>query len=348
VRTRIRGLDVARALAIIGMVMIHIGPARTPGGGFAGAAYRAAHGRAAILFVVLAGIGVSLLVAARGDAPVSATRERLAWRAIVLLPAGVALQALDVNVAVILQYYAAYFVVGALAVTLSDRVLLIVAGLAATVGPLLLILVERSAPELFQPGIPHWFEVGRIVRDVLVTGYYPVVVWTAPLLVGMWVGRRDLRSPTVARMMVALGAGAAAVGFVLSDALVAVLGPAAADGDWRMLYVVEPHNEMPLWVVTATGIAVAVSGACLLLARVAPRATWPLTALGQLALTAYVTHLLVLDRWPATLLRDTYTAAWVSVGRFTVVALVVAAVYRAFARRGPFELLLRPPTWAPR
>jgi hypothetical protein len=343
VRTRIRGLDMARALAIVGMVMIHIGPARTPGGGLAGAAYRAAHGRAAIMFIVLAGVGVSLLVAARDDERIAATRERLAWRALVLLPAGIALQTLDVNVAVILQYYAAYFVVAALAITLSDRVLLIVAGLAATVGPVLLIIVERIAPGLFIPGVPQWSEIGRIVRDVFVTGYYPVLVWTAPLLVGMWIGRRDLRSPTVARTMTAAGACVAAIGFVVSDALVATVGPAATDGDWRTLYVIEPHNEMPLWLLTATGIAVAVIGACLLLARVAPRTTWPLTALGQLALTAYIAHLLVLDLWPATLLRDTYAAAWLSVGRFTLVALVAATAYRAIASRGPFELLLRPP-----
>ena len=52
----------------------------------------------------------------------------------------------------------------------------------------------------------------------------------------------------------------------------------------------------------------------------------------------------MLELWPATLLRDTFVTAWLSVARFTVVALVAATAYRAVASRGPIELLLRPPT----
>jgi peptidoglycan/LPS O-acetylase OafA/YrhL len=63
---RVRGIDVARALAVVGMVMVHIGPVRMEGSGLVGAAYRLPHGRASILFVVVAGIGVSLLAGDRG------------------------------------------------------------------------------------------------------------------------------------------------------------------------------------------------------------------------------------------------------------------------------------------
>lgn len=332
----------ARALAIIGMVMVHIGPRDLSGGGLSGAAYRSTHGRAAIVFIVLAGIGVSLLVGDRSPDRVTGAWMRLGWRTLVLLPAGLALQTLDIDVAVILQYYAVYFLVAIAVLELSDRALLTLAACSATLGPVLLIWLERTVPSWFLPGVPAWHDVSRVVRDIVLTGYYPVAVWTAPLALGMWIGRRDLGSTTVVRSLAFAGAVVAATAFLVSDALVALLGPATSSGDWHQLYIIEPHNEMPLWMLSSAGIAVTVIAGCVLLARRLPRATWPLVALGQLALTAYVTHLLVLHWWPQWLDRSTYGDAWLSVGRFTLVALVLATAYRAIATRGPFELLLRP------
>lgn len=285
VASRIHGIDMARAIAVVGMVMVHIGPEDAPGADLVAAAYRTSHGRASVLFVVLAGIGVSLLARAQDLRRGRAVAGPLLWRSLVLLPAGLWLQVRVPVVAVILQY--------------------------------------------------------------VVTGYYPVVVWTAPLLLGMWLGRRDLRSADTARRLLAGGALAAATGFVVSDLLLALVGPPTSSIDWRRIAAIVPHNGMPLWVLTSAAIAVAVLGACLLLARALPMVTWPLVALGQLALTAYVLHLLVLDLEPRWLLRDTVGAAWMSVARFTLVAVLLATAWRALAFRGPFEVLLRPP-WTAR
>jgi hypothetical protein len=325
------------------MVAVHIGPQSQPGGGLLGAAYRSSHGRAAILFVLLAGVGVSLLAGTHAPARRRHARLQLAWRAFVLLPAGVALQALPTNVAVILQYYAVYFVVAAAVLRWSDRSLLTGAALSATAGPVLLVWLHRTVPDWFLPGVPAWTDVGRIVRDVLLTGYYPVVVWSAPLMVGMVIGRRDLRDDATAATLLVAGAVAAATGFVLSDALVGLLGEATSDADWRRLAVTEPHSEMPLWLLTATGIATAALGSCLLLARRLPRGAWPLTALGQLALTVYVVHIVVLAVRPEWLVRATFGPAAVSLLRFTVVATLLAVAWRAVAPRGPLEAALRAP-----
>lgn len=344
VRARIGGIDAARAVAIVGMVMVHVGPQDAPGSDLLTTAYRASHGRASVLFVVLAGIGVSLLAGGGDDV----TRRRgvagrVLWRSLFLLPAGLLLQTRVPAVAVILQYYAVYFLVALAALRLADRWLLAVASTSALVGPAVIVWLHGTAPHLFRFGVPRWDDAARIARDLVVTGYYPVVVWTAPLLLGMWLGRRDLRSPIVAWRLVVGGAAAAAIGLVASDLLVAALGRPTSAPDWRRLAVIVPHNDMPLWVLSSTGIAVAVLGACLLVVRALPTATWPVVALGQLALTAYVLHLVVLDVAPGWLIREEVVPAWLSVVRFAAVSLVLATGWRAVAPRGPFEVLLRPP-----
>jgi uncharacterized membrane protein YeiB len=342
-RQRVHGIDMARGLAIIGMVMIHVGPQQAPGGGLVGAAYRSAHGRASILFIVLAGIGVSLLAGDRSRRRAAGASRRLWWRALILLPVGLYLQAQPTNVAVILQYYAVYFVVASLLLRLGDRALLAIAATSATLSPVLIVWLQQTVPAWFQPGVPQWHDVARIVRDILLTGFYPVATWTAPLAFGMWLGRRDLLGAGVARRMIAGGVLVAAAGFVVSDALIAVLGVAVSEADWRQLATIEPHNQMPLWLVTAAGIAVAVAGCCIVIGRRLPRVSWPLVAFGQLAFTVYVLHLLVLARWPDWLVRDDLVAAWLSVARFTIVSVALATAYRMVATRGPFELLLRWP-----
>jgi len=347
VRQRVHGIDMARGLAIIGMVMIHVGPQQAPGGGLVGAAYRSAHGRASILFIVLAGVGVSLLAGDRSRRRVAGASRRLWWRALILLPVGLYLQAQPTNVAVILHYYAVYFVVASLLLRLGDRALLAIAAASATLSPLLIVWLQQTVPAWFQPGVPQWYDVARIVRDVALTGYYPVATWTAPLAFGMWLGRRDLLGGGVARRMIAGGVLVAAIGFAVSDMMIAVLGVAGSEADWRQLATIEPHNQMPLWLVTSAAIAVAVTGCCIMIGRHLPRVSWPLVAFGQLAFTVYVLHVLVLARWPDWLVRDDLVAAWLSVARFTIVSVALATAYRMVAARGPFEVLLRLPWQRP-
>jgi uncharacterized membrane protein len=69
---RVAGIDAARAAAVVGMVMVHVGP--TGQSDIAGRLYALPHGRASVLFVLLAGVGVSLLAGAQ-----SRIRVRRMW-----------------------------------------------------------------------------------------------------------------------------------------------------------------------------------------------------------------------------------------------------------------------------
>lgn len=343
---RMLGLDVARALAIIGMVMVHFGPTG-PEEGLADHLYGVTHGRASILFVVLAGIGVSLLAGDRSPARLRSSAGRLAFRALLLLPLGLALQELDVNVLVILQYYALYFVFAFLVVPLGERLVLAVAVGAVVAGPVAYIALGRAQPEWFESRIPAAWTDGtaEIVRDLLLTGSYPVVTWIGPVLFGVWLGRQDLRSVAVRVRLIAGGAGGAVVAYGTSALLTARYGAPTTAPAWDELLVAEAHSQMPLWLIGATAVAAAVLGICLLLASWLPRATWPLAATGQLALSVYVGHLLVLGAAPELLVRDTVAGAVRTVGGFTVVTVALCTAWRLVLSRGPLEAVLRLP-WA--
>ena len=345
VSRRIRGLDMARALAIVGMVMVHFARFEVDVDDPSGFLYETSHGRASILFIVLAGVGVSLLAGDRNPIRLWGTTVRLAYRAVVLLPLGLLLQALDTRVAVILQYYAVYFLIAIPAVRLPDRWLWRGAMVITVVAPVLYLLGWFWEPDWYAPGpMPRWTDPVDLVRELLWTGYYPAVVWSGPLLFGMWLGREDLRAPRTRRALVFGGALTATAAYVLAWSLTSLVGAPPEDAaSWRWLAVAEPHSEMPLWIISAVAVASVVIGTCMYAADRAPRTTWPLVAAGQLALSIYVGHLLVLEFAPQWLVRETVAAAALSVLRFTAVAVAAAAVWRAVFARGPLELLLHLP-----
>lgn len=342
---RIRGLDMARALAIIGMVMVHFGPTSVDENTARGFLWETSHGRASILFIVLAGVGVSLLAGERDRARLFGSTRRLLFRAAVLLPMGLLLQALGTRVAVILQYYAVFFLIAIPAVWLSDRWLLGGAFGALIVGPVAYLSAWFAEPSWYAPAPPSTIADGvGLVRDLLLTGYYPALVWTAPLLFGMWLGRRDLRARRKRWRLLWWGGAAATAAYLVAwRATLAVGTPPVSGPSWRWLVVAEPHSEMPLWLVGSTAVAVAVIGASLLLADRFPRLTWPLVASGQLALTTYVGHLLLLWQVPDLLVRDSVTGALWTVVAFSVLAVGCAALWRSVVQRGPLESVLHLP-----
>lgn len=336
---RLRGIDAARAVAIVGMVMVHVGPREGEGLGYT--LYGLTYGRASVLFVTLAGVGVSLLAAGR----VRDARWRLLFRAAVLFPLGLWLQTLDTPVAVILHYYAVYFLIAAVAVRLPDRALAAAAGLLAVGGPLVSLATQELVPGWWEDGIASTLrEPGRLLRELLLTGYYPALTWAPPLLAGMWAGRRDLRAPRVQRTLLALGAGVAALSYATAWALGRVVAGGAPEiGTPAFLLSAGGHTDMPLGIVGATAVALAVLGAALLIGARLPRLTWPLAATGQLALSIYVGHLLVLHVAPELLVFDGVAGATFAVGRFAVVIVIGATVWRAVFARGPLEALLHLP-----
>lgn len=336
--SRLLALDAARAVAILGMVAVNVGPRD---GASADLLARAAHGRASLLFVVLAGVGIALLT--RHSWPAKPPRRGvLVSRGLILLLGGLALQLLDHGVNVILPTYGALFLVAVLMLQASQRTLVVSAVSALLGGPLLWIAAQcqeqfgRAAPELLDA--PH-----HVAADICLSGPYPVITWVGPFLLGIWLGRLDLQDPRLHQNL-ALWGGSLAVGaYLLSRLLVAALGePSDRVGFDRLISGVG-HSQMPLWLISGTGSALFVIGVIFLLSPHLGRWSYPLASLGRLSLTVYVAHLLVL----AFFVRpgpDTSEQGLLVTAIIGIVSIASASLWCTRFRRGPLEALLHAAT----
>lgn len=342
---RLTGLDAARGLALVGMIVVNVGPVGSQS--LLQRLYLLPYGRASVLFVVVAGIGMGYLLSRRPE------RERwstVTWRAALLFGGGVALQELTDQVNVILPTYAVLFLLAPLLWRLPDRALLGVGIVIAFAGPAVIVAHETiwPGPQPVDPvtlGTPPW----EAVYSLLLTGRYPLLSWTVPFVAGLCVARLDLTDTAVLRRLAAGGAAVAAVAVATAQLAYLLIGPDADRGPLRLL-TGAAHGQMPLWLASSIGGAVAVVAACALVLRrfEGSRVLGWLVACGRLSLTLYVLHFVVL-----ALIKPAQGFSFgqgVLISSALVVAVIVAAVLWArTGRAGPIEQLLRrswllPPT----
>jgi uncharacterized membrane protein len=354
---RLVGLDVARCLALLGMVATHVLDARTPEGELTVAQWLAG-GRASSLFAVLAGVSLALMTREplRGR-PLAERSAAIAVRALLIALLGLVLGGLDTGIAVILTYYGVLFLLGLPFTLLGLRSLL---GLAAA-----WVVLAPVASHLLRPHLPSrgWesptfgqlADPGQLASELLLTGYYPVVPWLAYLLVGLALGRADLRDRSLLAALAGGGLGLALLSTQASRSLVdpvvasenatGMYGTTPADGDWSWLLVVAPHSATPFDLAQTIGSAVCVIALCLLLGALLPRAAGVALAVvfgaGTTTLTLYTLHVVMRtpEVWPAEV-----PAAYLS---HVVVLLAVGAVVVLLGRRGPLETVAGLPVrWA--
>lgn len=300
-RGRIHGIDIARGLAILGMIWAHVRPAMYSEGTLAYFLADIPLGRSSALFALLAGISLAILsgrnVVYTGE-QLRHAQLRIAGRAVVLLGFSAFLSNFPTIIAVILGFYAAWFLLAIPLLSWSARKLAIAAGVTAVVGPQLIFLLEYLSftYEIFADGGPNAF-----LYDVLVAGAYPGLAYMAYVLVGMAIGRTDLTAPAARIRLLVIGLPLAVVGYgsaYLATSTIAPevdvesmtyspdLGPFTL---WDFL-TAEPHTNTTPSVIGNLGFGIALLALCLWLGPLAKHVLFPISAVGSMSLTAYVGH----------------------------------------------------------
>ncbi len=361
-QTRIAGYDLARALALFGLMVPNVSPdvenvtfplydvikLRL---------HSLMEGGAIPTFLLLGGVGVSLLtqqVRLTNDVcKITDSRKRLIRRAAFLLLVGICCNLIWQTG--FLGFYSIYILIGALLLTVSNRWLWLLACMFVLISIIFTVLVhgyfdyyEAIRNQDVLRDTNPWTVKGIVFRLYL-NGFGSRCSWAVFLLIGMWLGRQDVHRPRARRNMFL---GGIAVVLVAECALwVLFFG-----GLWL------PHSFYPLvlewdietmlipirflYLFAKWGAAIAIIGGSLMLTEKYPEAKWtkPFIATGRLALTLYVVHLAI-DMGIAKVLEglenNAYLFATGSAVIFCICAVIFSHFWRKRFERGPLEWGIR-------
>ncbi|OIJ28562.1 heparan-alpha-glucosaminide N-acetyltransferase domain-containing protein [Nocardioides luteus] len=373
--TRLVGVDVARCLALLGMMATHVLDPVDATGELT-RIQAVAGGRSAALFAVLAGVSLALMTGRQQPVQGRVLRSRslgLAVRAVLIAALGLVLGSLGTNIAIILTYYGVLFLLGIPFLRLRARWLWLLGVVWVVVGPLLSQVIRPMLPprQFASPEPSQLLEPGRLLAELLFTGYYPAVPWLAYLLIGMAIGRIDLRNRLVVSMLwtggVIISVSATWLserltrlpsvaevllrsypGLDIDDALTSMseglYGQTPVDGGWQWLLVVAPHSSTPFDLAQTIGSSMFAIGACQMIALRLPD-RWRvgmavLFGAGTMTLTLYTLHVVMRTDavWPPES-PDTYVV-------HVLVVMTIGALVTAWGRPGPLEWLVgRPAAW---
>lgn len=342
---RLAGIDLARAVALLGMMATHTLPLLDAAAQPQPVALIA--GKAAALFAVLAGVSVEL-----------STRRYPRWRdaalALVIRGAliavvGLLLGSVAGSIAVVLVQYGVMFALAPLVLRAPTRALAVLAPLWLLASPVLSHLVRDAtgAPRAAESlELVHVAQPGYLLTATFLTGYYPVLQWFGYLLVGLLLARCDWRRLRTAVVALTAGAVVALAAWGASRLLLAgggddALARSGADrgllewgspyaaryfssygttptDTWWWLATAGPHSSTPLDLAYTSGIAAAAIGVCFLICRALGEGRLlvsPLLAAGSMPLTMYSLHVIMSGFMPVLLIQ-------------VVLLLVLATVWR--------------------
>ena len=321
---RLIGLDVARGIALLAMMVTHIFALGDEAGMPTWAAVFA--GRASALFAVLA--GCSLVLSTRSRLAVSGRLRDAApsvlIRAAAIVLIGLCLGSISGLLAVILVNYGIMFALALFFLRLRAGALFAIAGVWMVLSPIVSMWVRSTfllEPSYLPMGFFDLATPGTMLTDLFLTGYYPVLQWLSYILLGMAVAKLDIGRHLLA--LFTAGLGLFVVGRGVSWILLNVFGGDAAlvavsemwgtdltaalftgsygvtpATSWWWLAIAGPHSGTPFDLLSTGGTAVMTIAVCQATAVQLGRRSWllaPLSAPGSMPLSVYSAHVVLLE-----------------------------------------------------
>lgn len=227
---RLVGVDLARALAVFGMYVVHLGPSTANASGVGAWVRHLTEGRSSALFATLAGFSL-MLIAGRLEPKTGVAgrqaKARIAIRAAILLVLGTVMITFYGDV-VILASYGLFFLLAMPLLRLSARTLAIIAAGIAVAGPLLAFglksLITEPVKAAFKAYDPLAQLGGAGLLDLMLTGFYPAIPWMAFIIAGMALGRLDVSSGAVRKRLAVFGTALTVFAYGTSWLLAQLIG----------------------------------------------------------------------------------------------------------------------------
>jgi uncharacterized protein len=345
---RLRGPDVVRAVALIGVVVMNyrgyllLRDDRPIGDAWAERLVDPWDGpfstRFAATFVLVAGVGVTLLTRRTIDDPtrIGEMRWRLVRRGVLLYAVGLVLD--EIWPGTILPYYGVMFVLAAVVFTWRTRWIVaaaVVAVAASTALRLWRFDRNRDGHPTTWLTAPGEGSVRRYVFDVTVNGTHPLLPWFAFLCAGIVLGRTIAGS----RWRPATLAGGG-----LLVLLAWTLSTSSSSEFQDVAFSLDPYDRGAVYLASALGTALVAYASIDWLAERFPSATDPLRRAGQLTLSLYLAHIFVFNvvvDWLGWIEPAGVGTALAFAASFWLVAVVAGMAWQRRFGRGPAEYVYR-------
>jgi len=351
---RIIGFDFARGLAIIGMVIVNFKVVMSnQTSGWIYELTDILSGKAAALFVVLAGLGMSLMynsaLRKNDNEKIKQVRFGLLKRAAFLFVVG--LSYYFIWPADILHYYGLYLTIGVLVLGVNRKWLITLS---------IFIIIAYSALCLLFDYERGWnwstleyidfFTIQGFFRNLFFNGFHPVFPWIAFLLTGIWIGRLDFSNLKTRKKVMWFSLLIFVVFKGISMFVVSSLSALSPTETAEIEYVfgTTPMPPMFFYMITASGLAVFIITISIFFSEKFANTLFVkmIVSTGQLALTNYVFHvvigMLVLYLMFGEV-EQAFSMKFVIAYAlmFNLITIVFSYYWRKRFERGPLEIIMR-------
>ncbi|MBT8244691.1 MAG: DUF418 domain-containing protein [Winogradskyella sp.] len=298
---RIIGIDITRALAVIGMIIVNFKVVLGENGlSWVKSFASAFDGKAAATFVVLAGVGIALMTNSalknKDSQKLKTARIRIVKRALFLFIVG--LSYIVIWPADILHFYGIYMLVILLLLKSNEKTILISAIALILFYPLLIGFWNYETGWNFDTlDYLDFWTVNGFFRNLFFNGFHPVIPWTAFMLFGFWFGKQDLKSDRFIKKAFLISSITFVVIQILSHVSISFLseGNKQTASELSEIIGTNPMPPLPIYMFNGIAISVLIISACIIIGKrfSTNKILLALNKTGQLALTFYVAHVII-------------------------------------------------------
>lgn len=353
-KKRIIGIDVARALAVIGMIIVNFKVVFGEKGlNWVESLVSIFDGKAAATFVILAGVGLALMtnsaIKNNDRAKLKIAQIRIIKRALFLFVVGISY--IVIWPADILHFYGVYMAITIVLLTSKEKNILISAIVLIVLFPLLMTLWNYETGWNFETlDYQDFWTLKGFIRNLFYNGFHPVIPWTSFMLFGYWFGKQDLHNDKFVKKTFWISSIVFISIQVLSFISISLLSEGNQEVAKELTEIIGTNPMPPLPIYMLNGIAVAFSiiSACIIIAK-RFESSFIIDALnktGQLALTFYVAHVIIgmgiietIDPNKIGNYSIEFSVIYALV--FSVFCIIFAVIWRKHKEYGPLEWIMR-------
>jgi uncharacterized protein len=353
-KQRIIGIDVARALAIIGMIIVNFKVVFGENGQPWVKSFASIFdGKAAATFVVLAGVGLALMTNSainhKDKAKIKLARIRIAKRALFLFIIGISY--ITIWPADILHFYGIYMAITMVLLTCKEKTILISGICIILVYPILIaVLNYETGWDFATLNYQDFWTIKGFIRNLFFNGFHPVLPWTAFMLFGYWFGKQDLNNDKFVKKTFWMSTIIFISIQVVSYLTISILseGNQEAVLELTMIFGTKPMPPLPIYMFNGIAIAFALISACILIAKKFENSFIidALNKTGQLALTFYVAHVIIgigtiemINPSKIGIYSIEFSVIYAMV--FCLLCVLFAVIWRKYYNFGPLEWVMR-------